>query len=382
MLSLQNIKLHFSYKNVLNDISLTFEDGKIYSILGENGAGKTTLANIISGDRKPTAGKIFLNGNEVHFSRPYVAIQKGICCVHQRPLLADSISIRENLLIGVKKVNKEKMELLVKEFIPGRKLSTPVGLLSPSEHFFVSLVGSLLKNPSVLILDEPSALLSHSQREFLFEKIKKFADSGMTIIVISHFISEALKESDKVILLKDGYVLLEEDSSNLTEQQIKKQLFDVEEKSECDDEKWPANLPIEFVHNIDEKKLSRTTADGKKVGIIPADRTFRGSNPNLSIIQLMCALHTEMPEYDSKLYAQKLLDKAQVDISLNEKAYCLSGGMLQRLILQREIAEKPDILILCEPRQGLDPGAVRYLFEQVEELCAQGVKIIVQEAIS
>lgn len=380
MLSLQNIKLHYSYKQVLDNISIQFEEGKIYSILGENGAGKTTLASIICGDRKPSEGKIFLDDDEVKFSNPYSAIMHGICCVHQRPLLSDSVSIYENLIIGVKRNKKEKIQKLVKEFLPGRKLKAIVGNLSPAEHFFVSMIGALLKNPKILILDEPSALLSYAERIFIFEKLKKMAKSGMTIIVISHFISESLKYSDKIVLLKSGNVLMTEDAKNLTEEQIKKTLFDVE-KSECDGDKWPKDLPIEFVYYLDEKKLKRRNEDGKKVGIIPSDRTFRGSDPKLTILQLLAALHPDMTEEGSIKYAQSLLEKAQVNIKLTEKAASLSGGMLQRLILQREIAEKPDIIILCEPRQGLDPGAVQYLFTQVRDLCAQGTKVIVQEAI-
>ncbi len=383
MISLRNVNVQLSYKHVLNDVSLDFEDGKIYSILGENGAGKSTLAKILCGDKKPTSGDIFFNGEKVYFANPRMAIQKGICCVHQRPLLAESISIRENLLLGTRKLDVKQLNYYMDLILPGRKISTLVKNLTPAEHLFVSMIGALLKNPSVLILDEPSALLSLAERAFLFEKLHVFANNGMTIIVISHFISETLEQSDRVILLKSGKILMNEEASDVDEDTIKKVLFDVEEKEELDDNAWPPELNVKFVHNVtDDQMLRRYTTDGRTIGIIPADRTFRGSDPKLTVLQLLTALRTHLSKADSIVFAKDLLRKADVNITLNEKVANLSGGMLQRLILQREIAENPDVLLLCEPRQGLDASAVQYLFEVVDKLIKEGVMVVVQEAVS
>ena len=133
---------------------------------------------------------------------------------------------------------------------------------------------------------------------------------------------------------------------------------------------------------IDELNFVRVTASGKKIGFVPSDRTFVGSNPNLTILQLLTVYHTDYSQKRLVEYAQKIIAKADVDIKVTEKAASLSGGMLQRLLLQREIAEKPSVLYLCEPRQGLDINAIEYLFSVVRKLVQQGVQVIVQEAAS
>ncbi len=103
MLQLKDICVNYSYKKVLNGISIDFEAGKIYSLLGENGAGKSTLAHVICGDLKPTSGTLYLTQTEVNFKSPRDALEHGIACVHQRPLLSQSISIFDNLKIGITK---------------------------------------------------------------------------------------------------------------------------------------------------------------------------------------------------------------------------------------------------------------------------------------
>ena len=95
-LRVENIKVRFSYKSVLNSVTLEFEEGKVYSILGENGEGKSTLARVLCGDIQPDDGKLFVENQPVTFKNPSAAIKSGICCVHQRPFLSDSISILDN----------------------------------------------------------------------------------------------------------------------------------------------------------------------------------------------------------------------------------------------------------------------------------------------
>lgn len=380
MLSVENLNVTYAYKNVLNDVSVSFSSGKVHLILGENGAGKTTLAKILCGDIKADSGKIFLDDKEVSFSSPRDALAAGIGCVHQRPLLAESISIKENLILGNKHVDYERLESLVKEFMPKRKLTDLAKTLTPYERVSLALICVLLKNPKIIIMDEPSALLSAAERSFISYKVREFVSKGNTAIIVSHFVKEALVLCDHVVLLKNGNILLSDACKNVTPAEIGYYLFERHEKADFD-VSWPEDLNVEFVHGIiDENNFSRITYEGKKAGLIPADRTFIGSNPNLTILQLLTALKTELPQKEMVEYANKLLKQAQVNIKLDEKASKLSGGMLQRLIVQREIAEKPDVLFLCDPLQGLDINAVEYLFSVLRKLVDDGVRVVVQEA--
>ena len=171
-LSVQNLVLKYPKKTVLNGVSLDFNHSQIHALIGENGAGKSSLIKIICGDILPTAGKILLNQKEAAIKSPADAIKYGIVCVHQRPLLADSISIIENLMLGAASFDRKRARELLSLWIPGIDEKRLIKNCSGDIRFFTSLTGALLKNPGLLILDEPSALLNSDQRDFLFEKLK------------------------------------------------------------------------------------------------------------------------------------------------------------------------------------------------------------------
>ena len=372
MLKLQNICVRYSYKTVLSDVCVTFEEGKIYSLLGENGAGKSTLAHVICGDKKQTDGKLILDGKEKTFSSPKSAIHSGICCVHQRPLLAPSISIKENLIIGQKKYNKQRqkeIDELLSYWLPGVKNTTLVKDLTPTQTFFVSLVNTLLKNPQILILDEPASLPE--------DKIRNLSNKGMTLIIITHSINEAIEKSDEIILLKNGVIVEQLKPKDTSEEEIKNKLYTIKEKQSKHPEIIKACMNEEIFFKQFYKNGHISTS---KIGYIPSDKTFRASNPNLTILQLLTARHPNGKKNELEQYASTLLKKADVNIKLKEKVYCLSGGMLQRLILERELAENPHTLLLFNPTQGLDIEAKNRLFNRLDNLAKNGTTVILGEA--
>ena len=360
MLELKDIHVKYSYKTVLRGINLNFEKGKIYSLLGENGAGKSTLAHVLCGDILPTSGEILLDGKKLNIKNPKDAIKSGIVCVHQRPLLAPSVSIRENLLIGINKKEEARIPQLMNQWLPERKLTVLVKNLFPAETFTVSLMGALLKNPSVLILDEPPELEK--------ETLRRLSDSGLTVIIITHSFKEAVEKSDEVVLLKEGIVLEKTPASQITEADIKQKLFGLT--------KTVAQPDFIEERDITEEEVLKLRK-GRHIGYIPSDRTFRASNPNLSIFQLCSAYHTSFKQNILEKYSKELLRKAEVNIKLYEKASCLSGGMLQRIILEREIAENPSELYLFDPTHGLDVEATEKLYSRLEALAKNGTKVII-----
>ena len=300
MLKLQNICVTYSYKTVLTNVSLDFEKGKIYSLLGENGAGKSTLARVLCGDILPTSGSIYLNEKKLKIRKPKDAIKCGIVCVHQRPLLCPSISIQDNLRIGISHKATAKIPELAKQWLPGRELSELVGKLSETEVFNTSLTGALLKSPSILILDEPPFLDK--------EKINALAQSGITIIIITHSFKEAIEKSDEIVLLKDGEVLEVTPAANLTEQIIEQKLFGLTQEI-----KQPSEIQTEDITEnqiINRRNQERASHNKTLTGCIPSDKTFCASNPNLTVFQLLTAYHTEKNQKEMTAYAQKLLQKA------------------------------------------------------------------------
>ena len=386
MLRLNNIQVHYSYKRVLTGITLEFEKGKIYSLLGENGAGKSTLAHVLCGDILPSGGSIYLNQKKLNIKNPKDAIRNGIVCVHQRPLLAPSLSIRDNLRIGISHEMTKKIPELAQNWLPGRELSEKVAQLSEQEIFNTSLTGALLKNPCLLILDEAPFLDKN--------KIRQLAQEGLIIIIITHSFKEAIEKSDEVILLKDGSVLEKREASSVTEAYIREKLFGltkvitrpdfIEEKEISEEEvlrlrdKISGSSPKMTSQSSPKMtRLSSPKMTENKIGYIPSDRSFRASNPELTILQLCTAYHTNLKQKELEKYAQTLLKKAEVNIRLYEKASCLSGGMLQRLILERELAENPEELYLFDPLHGLDAEAIERLYDRLEGLAKKGVKVII-----
>ncbi len=361
MLKLKDICVKYSYKTVLTNVSLDFETGKIYSLLGENGAGKSTLARVLCGDILPTEGSIYLNQKKLKIRKPKDAIKNGIVCVHQRPLLAPLLSIKDNLRIGISHKMAKLIPEIKKNWLPGRELSETVQNLSEQEVFNTSLSGALLKSPCVLILDEPPFLET--------DKIRELAKTGLIIIIITHSFKEAIEKSDEVILLKDGSVLEQTPSSKITEEDIKNKLFGLTKTV----------ITPDFIEekDITEEEVLKARKSQKKIGYIPSNRSFRASNPNLTVFQLCTAYHTNEKQSVLENYAEKLLEKADVNIKLNEKALCLSGGMLQRLILERELAENPKELYLFDPLHGLDAEAIERLYGRLEGLAKKGAKVII-----
>lgn len=378
MLEVRDIHVQYSYKTVLAGISLNFEEGKIYSLLGENGAGKSTLAHVICGDILPTGGSIYLNQKKLKIRKPKDAIKSGIVCVHQRPLLAPSLSIRDNLRIGISHEMTKRIPELTQKWLPGRDLSELARNLSEQEAFNTSLTGALLKSPCVLILDEPPFLDT--------QKIRALVQSGLIILIITHSFKEAIEKSDEVVLLKDGNVLEKTPASQLTEEDIRQKLFGLTKTITTPDFIEEKEITEEEVLNLRRKisgsspKMTNITSPKMTIGYIPSDKTFRASNPNLTIFQLCSAYHTGEKQKALEEYSQGLLKKAEVNIRLYEKALCLSGGMLQRLILERELAENPQELYLFDPTHGLDVEATERLYARLEGLAKNGTKIIIGKA--
>lgn len=451
---LKNICVNFSYKKVLNDVNVFFEEGMIHGLLGENGAGKSTLANIINGELHHYSGKLLLDNKEIILHNSKEAIKNGICCVHQNPMLAGELSVRENLLLGLQKTSTESLKRISDFWLKDVPISTKVANVGSDQRFFIALISALLKNPKLLILDEPSALLDEAQRVFLFSQMKLLAQKGMNIIIITHNFREAEKFCDTISILKNGEI-----SENY--EFLKKVDFSQNKrKTSCADSKKslqmivknvsvrPENKPaifninfsvkqkeIVFIHGLPEAGLgtledlltgfSSGKLDGEiifgfsqlpqnsnanifsttedfsfekewrinlkkqnfytekirnsitvkenqklKIGIIPTNRKYRGSNPEISIYEFISMRHAE-------ICVDEIIEKAKININSEEKVENLSGGMLQRLILYRELSEKPELLILCNPLQGLDFQFCSEAVQVIQKAAADGAMVVI-----
>ena len=222
-IGLENICKSYKLKTVLQDVSLNFQSGKIHALLGENGAGKTTLAKILSGSIQMTSGKMFIEGHEVIFKSEADAIKAGIAIVQQRPLLASSLNVWENVQLAEgKKIHREKLDELQKQWAPSLNLKTKIRDLGGNHRFYAALLSALIKDPDCLILDEPSAFLDSKERDFLYSRLKEFCAGEKTVIVITHSMAEAAKHSDTVRILKEGILWRDYKSSKDFSEQYEK----------------------------------------------------------------------------------------------------------------------------------------------------------------
>lgn len=360
--------MQFSYKTVLDGVDCSFEEGQIHALIGENGQGKSTLARIICGEIKPTQGTIFLDGKPFIPENVHEAIEQGIFMVRQRPLLADSVSIRENLLLGMKSFNNETALSILKSYCPNLTLGVKVFECTGDQRFFISLTGALLKNPKILILDEPSALLTESQTENLYKSLEELAAKGMNIIVITHF-PEELKYAHTVTKLSGGKAFTQKDDfASSTPSDINSR-----EKSQAS----IIHLTFPTLSHLVEEE-NRLAKQFPLCSYIPSDKTFRGSHPQLTISQLLTACY-KGPWKNRRTYIENIINSAQIQILPSEKVAALSGGMLQRLILERELAKNSSTVIMAEPFQGLDTERTIFMKNRIDQLAAQGKTVYVLE---
>ncbi|MBO4629038.1 MAG: ATP-binding cassette domain-containing protein [Treponema sp.] len=382
ILELRDICLKFSHKTVLQKLNVRFEEAQLHALLGENGAGKSTAANIICGELQPDSGQILINGEPVVFHTPREAINRGICYVHQRPMLADSITVKENLLLGLNKEQKKRLEAVAQKWLADIELNSLTKKYGADTRFFIALTSALIKEPYILILDEPSALLDENQEKFLFENLKELATGGMNIIVITHNYEEAKKYCDTVDYLEDGVLVL------------KKELDQVRPFESLRDHRSGNTEKIKLITGLPQNKLdemekkliaerrthrtqgSLRLSKGPSTGFIPTDRKYTGSNPNLTIEQMLTAA-LDIPENQKPDVARKMIEASGVNIQPQEKCSCLSGGMLQKLMIEREFYNNPKSLILCNPLQGLDVKTCRKTCERIQKAAQEGADVLV-----
>jgi len=426
IIQLTNITKKYSYKTVLNGCTYTFESGKIYALLGENGAGKSTLANILSGHIPYTSGTFRVNQKEVAFTHPADAQQYAIEEVCQRPLLADALTVKENILLGhehskkaqqiLKKISDTSEESSFLQIPLDKKVSN----LTAPERFFTSFASVLTSNPQFVILDEPGSSLDIEQRKLVYKYLNKLSKNGIGILIISHNRLEALKIADIVLELKNGKIFrVKHFIQNTNKEKIAQQtktlhssiafsinnmtvrpinqasLFNIsctiptgtitaicgqrenglETLENCITGMNHTIQPDTFtVFGNTLKKINPHILRNLGVAIIFFDRNFRGSNPNLTI-QQMLSIYAEKVK-DKQSVAQSIIKKAGIHINLHDKVKNLSGGMLQRLIAFRELETKPRLLIVCNPTRGMDSKSAQDFIKLLVKTANTGTAIL------
>ena len=213
MLELRNITKTFGSVVANNDVSMTVHKGTIHAIVGENGAGKSTIMRIAYGFYNADSGEIFVEGKKVEIRNPHDAIALGIGMVHQHFMLVDAMTVAENIILGAEtgtatNLDLEKANANIKALSDELRLNIDptayVEDLSVGQQQRVELLKALYRNADLLILDEPTAVLTPQEVEEFFGILRRMKGQGKTIIIITHKLEEVLAISDEVTVMRDG----------------------------------------------------------------------------------------------------------------------------------------------------------------------------------
>src|SRR5258706_231631 len=225
---LHHIIKSFASLRAVNDVSLTIAPGTVHGLLGENGAGKTTLMNILYGMVQRDGGQIRIDGRAAEINSPRDAIANGIGMVHQHFMLAGAMSVLDNVLLGDlregivldRAAAAERLEKLAKDLNLEVDLRARVEELSVGQQQRVEILKALWRDVSLLILDEPTAVLTPQETEQLFLAVRRLREQGRSVVFISHKLREVLSICDRLTMLRAGRVVWEGASKDATESKL------------------------------------------------------------------------------------------------------------------------------------------------------------------
>ena len=462
---MKGISKRFGTKVVANDnVDLELYKGEILSLLGENGSGKTTLMNMLAGIYYPDEGQIFVDGKAVVIRSPQDAFSYKIGMVHQHFKLVDVFSAADNIILGEKNNEKNlwkkikfnmlsknsvlKLQTIAEKYGFDIDLKKKVYDMSVSEKQTVEIIKVLYRGADVLILDEPTAVLTPQEISKLFVVLKKMKEDGKSIIIITHKLNEVMEISDRVAVLRKGKHIATVKTSETNEQELTDMM--VGERISLNIER---STPKNSVDRIEVSNISAVNSDGVKVlddicftaksgeilgiagiagsgqrelleaiaglqplksgkidyidpnsgevvdlrskspiqirelgvrlSFVPEDRLGMGLVGNMDITDNMMLRSYKnghnvfLDRKNPKQLAEQIVNGLHVVTpSLNTPVRRLSGGNVQKVLVGREIAAAPTVLMAAYPVRGLDINSSYTIYNLLNEQKEKGVAVI------
>lgn len=289
VLRTENIVKDYPGTRALDNVSVTFDGGKVHAFIGKNGSGKSTLVKVFAGAIQPTEGKFFLDDKELHFHSPIDAMAEGIATVYQELSLVPYLTVAENIYLGRLPRNGRVIDWKKAFEMAGKLLARMNVDIDPKEKVFklsmwqcqvVEIAKAMSCEPKVLMLDEPTSALAQNETQSLFQVIRTLRDQGVIIIYISHRLQEIWEIADTVTVLRDGVLIGKELVANLDHKGVINMMFgDVEVKTRPEDLKVQDETVLK-VENLSKRgKFEHVSFELKKgevlgiAGMLGAGRT-------------------------------------------------------------------------------------------------------------
>ena len=446
-LSMQSICKRFGGTVALRDVSVSASMGEIHALVGENGAGKSTLMNVLSGAVTPDSGRIVIGGAPVTMSTPHQANRLGIRAVHQEFSLVPHLTIAENILMGRlpnsgglwvdwRQARSQARTILNGLGFTALDARTRVSRLSVSHQQVVEIAKALAEKPRILILDEPSAVLSKDELALLFSLIRRLKAEGTLVLYISHRLEEVFEIADRITVLRDGEVVGTVPTGSVSQDDLIRMMV-----GRSVEEIYPRRSvrPGEEVLSVEDlsregefQKVSFSVHRGEVVGMFglvgsgrtAVARSIFGAEPATSgrisvqgkpvrlrsprdAVNAGVSLVTEDRKRDGLVMSCSVrdnvslaslprmghgmfLDTARQTVLVQEKVDALavrtaalggsvrtlSGGNQQKVVLAKWLLSQPKVLLLDEPTRGVDIGAKVEIYHLINSLVETGVGVL------
>lgn len=230
MLSVRDLSVRFGAVQALDGVSVDIKPGTIHALAGENGSGKSTLLKVLGGAQQPTSGEVRLNGERVAFSDPAKASRAGVGLIFQELSLFPTLSGYANIFIGhepsrmglmrLRQLAADADALRERLGFPAVDLSRPVAQLTVAEQQIVEILKCLSRSPKIILFDEPTASLTQKEVRPVLDTMRRLRDNGYTVIFVSHYLEEVFAVADRVTVLRDGKLTMDEDIANVDSDKV------------------------------------------------------------------------------------------------------------------------------------------------------------------
>lgn len=448
-LAIEGVTVRFGSLLANDDISLTLDRGEVLGLLGENGAGKSTLVSVLFGHYLPDAGSVTVFGERLAPGDTARALEAGIGMIHQHFTLAENLTVLDNILLGTESVwrptsgrraARRRLDEAMAAFGLRVDPDARVDSLSVGERQRVEILKALVREVRILVLDEPTAVLTPQEAASLFATLARFTAGGLSLIFITHKLDEVMQIADRVAVLKRGRKVYEAAVAETSREVLARAMIGEAARSpepaqhQSRQSRQPGRPVLELagvdvndagrlaLAGVDLAVLSgeivavagvagngqqalasllageigavsgRVTVNGDDlparprawidagVARIPVDRLEAAVVGDASVAEnavLSWLPHWLVDKGAMRRQARRIVEAYDVRLrSIDQPIRSLSGGNIQRFVVGRELERQPRLVIACQPTWGLDIGAVAFVHQQLRDARDRGAAIL------